>query len=368
MNPQVSVDAKRRDRLVIKGKKAVNKGELKNALKYFDQAWKIQGSDKLARSMVELEQKIIQREYPEQYRHFANATHWNHKFENLCSSWEREFHWWPTRQKVSLWLKDSLCDRLDAIWPNLQITSLIDPVLVGRYYLYKKSPWKTFSLWRSLLARENNLQNEDVEELKTQLTTFFARPPHPLLEDVRPKDLEWFSQHTPGHTFKAIVYCHLRFLIYEGEWRKGEKFYTQTVLEFPDVFLKDQTAQTIGASLAFWKMCHDSHGDMDAIAKKAGINRKEDIHSHLAEFFEATKNPREDTHWTSLCRKNPYKLIGLEKTSPDTGKVMFAFARVLAGNKGGSIRKLAEVQKVLQKKSLQRTLKFLYLPDIIPET
>ena len=86
----------------------------------------------------------------------------------------------------------------------------------------------------------------------------------------------------------------------------------------------DEISQSIQLSLEFRKIVMSKElskerqlVEIEKILKKLKKDKRwkndEKLRDRLLEFFDSTLVPKDENHWTSLCRENPYQLIGLKQ-------------------------------------------------------
>lgn len=356
---------KQRDLALLRAQKAMKKGDWEKALKCFRQAAGIKDSAKIDKAIFQLEEKLISKKFTQDHAYIKSCRKNDERFSRICSGLEENFSIWPVQQRVSLLLKNSCWKEASIYWPQVS-PSLLDPVLVGRYYLQLGSPWQALMAWRQILRDGDGLTEKDRNSLVEAISALFVCAPYPLVEDIDIKSLQWLSRHIPEDTFRTIACCHLAHFLYHGKWKKGMQRCDEFRKKFSGLEWKNEPIfMEIEASLHYWKIRSSySHGPKEKLVqvKKIlhGIGMDEDtnLYKHLLEFCCPGKD---EMHWTALCESNPYQLIGLEKSATGQKEIMHLFNKAVE-REAFDLRKMLAVQRVLRDPELQDVLKFLFLP------
>ena len=401
---------KKKNEAVINARKFIKKEKNEKALHHYHKAFQIMPSVKVARAIVELEERIIRKLFSKEYNMINRSDSVpdgktpisgisRSELSDAFRRVETYCRLWPKKKKLSSFIRHSQWKKADEIWTQ-EMACLLDPVLVGKYFLGKKEPWSAFLSWRFMWNlwnipvrrpekenaghRHDSLTNVDFNCLATGLEQLAAMEDVFLLggTELDLNGVQWLFEHLSKDAFKTIVYKHLRYLVYEGLWVRGDKFYGEIRDKYKEVSWTDSTGRAILLSLKFWKIfrgCRKSDNpgntNQDALASMGKLFKeigkakilscpdtasKKIMLNHLSEYIQAQWSFKDETDWTSVCVQNPYKLMRIEKR-PDGQKMTCLLAQAIAKN-GADLRKLLNVQRVLQNVRLRPVLNFLFFP------
>ena len=360
---------RKRNDAISKARKATDRGNLEKALNHYREASRIHPSDKLDKVMFNLEEKVIKQLFPKEYPLLSSHV-FDEKHKNIFNTMDTRFPLWPLHKKTTSLLEKSHWEPLDNLFPKTK-PHLLDQVLSGRYYLEKRRFWDAFLLLRPLIdlpdEKRKNIEQSEIDRLREGLNVLFNGRPLPLLEKLDSRVLKSGFSLCSKKTGKAMVHGHLAWLIYESLWKKADRFLREISGKHQNVSWSDQTTNILRLNILFWQTLSSHDHLIDEVLMKikksnlgSGIDEdgKKILVNNLDDLVKAWRT-KDNTHWSTLCRRNPYRLMGMQ-THGEEG-LSSSFAKAIA-HKDEELQTLLLVQRLLRNKNLRNTLKFLFLP------